>query len=107
MANDVVYENSSYRLRAGAPMSKGEQGAGDFYVHTFMAECTKIENYLYTENLPGSEEFRGQGGMFTSASFSRLADKSGTVFAGTKNCSPHYIEEDDINNVECGRCEGV
>lgn len=106
MASDVVYNNYSYRLRAGAPMSKGEQGAGDFYVHTFMAECSRIDNYLYTETLPGSEEFRGQGGNFTSASFNRLSDRSGTVFAGTMTCSPNYIEEDDINNVSCDNCGG-
>lgn len=97
MANDVVYQNETYKLRAGAPMSKGEQGAGDFYVHTFMAERTQVDNYLYTETLPGSEEFRGQGGNFTSASFNRLADRSGTVFAGTVNHSPVYVEEDEIN----------
>ena len=76
-------------------MSKGEQGAGAFYVHTFMAEKTQNDTYLYTEYLPESEDFRGQFGEFTSGSFNRLNDRSGSVFSGKTTFSPEFVEEDE------------
>lgn len=96
MANDVTYEGKTYKLRAGAPMSKGKQGAGDFFVHTFMAEESDFTVYAYTENLPKSEDFRGQGGDLISANFSRLSDVGGNSFSGKTIKSPIYIEEVDI-----------
>lgn len=94
---DIVYTTNQYRLRAGAPMSKGEQGAGDFYVHTFMAEITRVDSYMYTTSLPESTEFRGQGGDFISASFNRLTDRSGQVFSGKVTYSPGYVEENELS----------
>jgi len=95
--NDIIYTTSQYRLRAGAPMSKGDQGEGDFYVHTFMAEITQVDSYMYTTSLPESTEFRGQGGNFISASFNRLTDRSGQVFSGKAMYSPSYVEEDELS----------
>lgn len=96
MAQDVVYEGKTYRLRAGAPMSKGRQGAGDFYVHTFMGEEINFKIYAYTETLPRSEEFRGQGGNLISGNFSRLSVKGGGAFSGKTTDNPIFIEEVDI-----------
>ena len=94
--DDVVYTSKQYRLRAGAPMSKGDQGGGSFYVHTFMAEMTNVDNYMYTTNLPESTEFRGQGGGFMSASFSRITDREGDAFSGKVVHRPSYVEESSL-----------
>lgn len=94
--DDIIYTSSQYRLRAGAPMSKGDQGEGDFYVHTFMAEITRVDSYMYTTSLPESTEFRGQGGSFISASFNRLTDRSGHVFSGKVMHNPEYVEENEL-----------
>ena len=91
--DDVVYTSNQYRLRAGAPMSKGDQGSGGFYVHTFMAEMTEVDNYMYTTNLPDSDEFRGQGGSFINASFNRITDREGDAFSGKITHNPTYVEE--------------
>lgn len=93
----VKYVGDSYKLRTGAPMSRGLQGAGDFYIHTFMAEKSQIDNYLYTEHLPESQDFRGQFGDFMSANFSRLNDRSGSVFSGKIVHNPDFVDEDSIN----------
>lgn len=93
MSNDVVYTGQTYKLRSGAPMSKGAQGAGEFYLHTFMAERNDVDNYLYTESLPDSDAFRGQGGNYMSANFSRLNDRSGTAFSGKVIHNPDFVSE--------------
>lgn len=100
---ETKYTGYQYRLRAGSPMSMGEQGAGNFYVHTFMAEQNKIDVYTYIDYLPSSTEFRGQvagledrDNSYISAQFSRLQDKSGTVFSGKVVYNPTYIEEDSL-----------
>lgn len=94
--HDVVYTSRQYRLRAGSPMSKGDQGGGGFYVHTFMAELTEVDNYMYTTDLPESTEFRGQGGSFMSASFNRLTDREGDAFSGQITHRPTYVEETNL-----------
>jgi len=96
MADNVTYEGKTYKLRAGAPMSKGKQGAGDFFVHTFMAEENEFTIYAYTEDLPFSSDFRGQAGDLISGNFTRLANVGGNSFSGKTVNSPIYIEEIDI-----------
>ena len=93
MANDVTIDGEQYRLRASKPIPIS---TGDFVIHTFMAEKNKIINYLVTDTLPGSDQFRGQGGTddYISASFSRLPDVAGDKFQGRIVVSPEYIEED-------------
>lgn len=98
---ETKYTGYQYKLRAGSPMSMGEQGAGNFFVHTFMAEQTKVDVYTYIDQLPSSTEFRGQiAGLtnrddsYISASFNRLQDRSGSVFAGTVVYNPTYLDED-------------
>ena len=89
-----VYEGEQYRLRAGSPMPTMR---GGFVIHTFMAEVSKIYSFLCTENLPGSEQFRGQGGSgnYTSANFSRLNITGGNTFQGkiVEPASPQYVDE--------------
>ena len=97
MADDVSYTGERYTLRAGAPMSVGDPGSGTFVVHTFMAEKYDVLLYTYTENLPRSNEFRGQGGDFYSARFSRLNAICGDSFSGETVNNPTYVDEDDIN----------
>jgi hypothetical protein len=86
-----VFTGQQYRLRAGAPMPVMN---GGFVIHTFMAELSQVDSYLCTEELPGSHEFRGQGGNYISASFSRLNVRGGDKFQGKIIHSPSYIEED-------------
>jgi hypothetical protein len=96
---DTYYWDYQYKLRYGAPMPVS---IGGFKLHTFMAEKSIVRSYTCTENLPGSEEFRGQGGTenggLISASFSRLEVAGGAYFQGKKVFAPEYIEEDtDLN----------
>lgn len=87
---DVKITGKTYRLRAGAPMPVG---GSTFILQTFMGEESEVVTYLYTESLPGSEDFRGQGGDLVSASFSRLLDVSGDAFTGNTVENPVFVEE--------------
>ncbi len=89
MAN-VTVTGKTYRLRAGAPMPVG---GSSFVLQTFMGEESKVVNYLFTETLPGSNEFRGQGGDLMSGSFSRLLDVGGESFTGSTVENPEFVEE--------------
>jgi hypothetical protein len=89
-----AYDIKQYRLRASSPMpvAEGSYG-GEFVLHTFMAEVSYVDIYECTEYLPGSSQFRGQGGGLMSASFSRLGDRSGNVFQGRAVHAPEYVDE--------------
>jgi len=87
---DVVITGTTYKLRAGSPMPVGGSA---FILQTFMGEESKVTTYLYTESLPGSEEFRGQGGDLVSGSFTRMLDVSGDVFSGNTVNDPTFVEE--------------
>ena len=89
----ISYRGEQYRLRSGAPMPIGNRR---FILHTFMAEKNDIDLIVYTETLPGSEQFRGQGGNYMSASFSRLADIGGRSFSGKIVHEIEYVDEDAI-----------
>lgn len=88
------YTGRVYRLRAGSPMPTSTPGR--FVLHTFMAEVSDIDIISCTENLPGSEQFRGQGGNLMSANFSRVNAKGGDVFSGKIVYEPEYVDEDSI-----------
>jgi hypothetical protein len=92
---DQFYTGTQYKLRAGGPMPTE---GGRFVLHTFMAEESQVDNYICTESLPGSEEFRGQGkgGDLVSASFTRLGILGGTTFQGKKVHNPKFIDEDGL-----------
>ena len=96
MAQDVSYAGERYQLRAGSPMSVGDPGTGTFVVHTFMAEKYDVLLYTYIETLPKSNEFRGQGGDFYNARFSRLNVACGNAFSGETVDNPTYVDEDNI-----------
>lgn len=91
---ETVYTGQTYRLRAGSPMPT--MTGGRFVLHTFMAEKSDIDIVVCTESLPGSGDFRGQGGNLMSANFSRVNAKGGNVFSGKIVYEPEYVDEDDI-----------
>jgi len=91
---EKTYKSVQYRLRAGSPMPTKD--AGRFVLHTFMAEKTEVDIVACTSSLPGSSDFRGQGGDYTSANFSRLGVKGGNVFSGKKMYQPTFVEEEEI-----------
>ena len=93
MGTEIMITGETYKLRAGSPMPIG---TGDFRTHTFMAERTQVDTYLYTNSLKGSEEFRGQGGNYISANFSRILDKGGESFQGSVQHNPEYVEETEV-----------
>lgn len=93
MAN-TVYKSEQYRLRAGSPMPTAD--AGRFVLHTFKAEKSSVDIIACTESLPGSSQFRGQGGDMLSANFSRLNVKDGRTFTGKIVYSPKFVDEDEI-----------
>lgn len=90
---EVKFTDYQYRLRAGAPMPTSR---GQFVMHTFMAEKSQIDVYAYTTTIVGSSSFRGQGGSYMSASYSRLLDESGDIFQGKVVHEPTYISEMDL-----------
>ena len=90
---DIVVTGETYKLRAGSPMPVS---TGSFILHTFMAERSQVDSYLYTNDLKASDEFRGQGGTYVSARFSRLLDKGGESFSGSVTHNPEYTDEDDL-----------
>ena len=92
-----VYIGYQFRVRAGTAMPV--EGVGNFKWHTFMAEKYLIENYLCTQDLPASSDFRGQGGELFSASFRRISDTTGTLFSGKKVYNPEIIDEDDYSAI--------
>lgn len=91
--SDVMSTGRIYRLRAGSPMPIA---GGNFVVHTFMAEESKVDVYMCTTSLPSSNEFRGQGGNLVSASFSRLETRDGDTFSGKVVHNPVFVEEGAI-----------
>ena len=91
---EKTYTIYTYRLRAGSPMPTASPGS--FVTHTFMAEKGETTMYACTESLPGSREFRGQGGNYMSANFSRLNVKGGTLFTGKIINEPEFVDEDNI-----------
>ena len=90
MATNIVVTGKTYTLRSGAPMPVG---GSSFILQTFMGEESEVFNYLYTETLPDSSEFRGQGGDYISGSFNRLQNKGGDSYAGRLVENPKYVEE--------------
>jgi len=64
------YSGKQYRLRAGSPMPT--RHLGNFVIHTFYGQAETLTSEPCTPNLLSSNEFKGQGGQYTSANFSRL-----------------------------------
>ncbi len=89
----VSYTGSQYKLRAGPPMPIV---SGGFKLHTFMAEVVTVVTQPCVESLPGSEQFRGQGGSYISANFSRLNIKGGNTFQGRIVKDLTYVDEGSV-----------
>lgn len=96
MGQEILIEQTTYKLRAGSPMPTG---IGSFVTHTFKAEETKVDMYLYTNNLKGSNQFRGQDGSegYVSANFTRLLDVGGESFQGSVKHSPEIVPESSLS----------
>lgn len=98
MLDDFIGEIITYRLRASNPMPVS---GGDFVLHTFGAEKIIVEIYDCVESLPSSEDFVGQGGTYTSASFSKINTGDGEYFKGKMTYTDGYpdnflIDEDQL-----------
>jgi len=92
--NPVFIEGLRYRLRAGAPLNRDPRPlTDDFVIHTFMAECIRVEMFQYTNHLDSSSDFRAQGGELISAQYKRLEVSTGNAFSGQRVYSPDYIDE--------------
>lgn len=103
MAADIKYPVYQYRVRAGTPMPVGA-GSGEFVWHTFFAEKSLVDVYLYTEKLLKSSQFRGQGGDLMSASFSRLPAAGGNAYQGKVVYEPDFVDETSFG--DSGGTEG-
>ena len=79
-----------YRLRAGSPMPVSTKG--NFVLHSVMALLSNVYIDQCAASLPQSTDFRGQGGDYMSASFSRLS-LSEERFKGKINDSGRYVDE--------------
>ena len=95
MANQP-YIGETYRVRAATPMAVTDR-TGYFVWHTFMAERSRMFIWdCYVGVLPASSQFRGQGGDFMTAQFSRLNAVGGEAFQGRITEKPTYVEEDQF-----------
>lgn len=90
------FEGDEYRLRAGAPMPVGA-GGGRFILQTFGVDHYKITIQPTTKEILSSSDFRGQGGSYVSANYTRLQDKSGEMFSGRLVKSPIFESESSVD----------
>lgn len=98
MTDEVKTSEYTYRLRASSPMPLGN---GAFLLQGFGGEYAETINYVYTEYLPRSEDFRGNDhigntGTYISANFSRIQDKNAESFQGKVNDDYEFIDEEFI-----------
>ena len=87
-----------YRMRAGNPMPAT---VNRFFYQTFMAEKIQIDVYeaKKAKDLLVTDDFRGRGGNFISASYNQLPYKDldgDKVFSATEEHIPEFIEEEEV-----------
>ena len=87
----AFYSSYSYRLRAGSPMPTSD--SGNFVLHSFMAEGQDLSNDTCANSLLNSGSFRGQGGAFVSANYTRIVSSGKKVYRSSEVESRVYIEE--------------
>jgi hypothetical protein len=92
---EVSFRGQQYRLRAGTPMPTMQ--AGRFVYHTFMAEVSDVDFISCTDTLPGSEEFRGQGGNLCRLTFHGSILKVETCLV-VRRCTPRLMWMRMISN---------
>jgi hypothetical protein len=85
------YEGYSYRLRAGSPMPTSNSGY--FVLHSFMAEGQDLLTDTCAKTVLTSSEFRGQGGSFVSANYTRIVTSGEKIYRASEAQGPNYIEE--------------
>lgn len=85
------YSGYSYRLRAGSPMPTSD--VGNFVLHSFMAEGQDLFNDTCANSLLSSGSFRGQGGPFVSANYTRIVSSGEKIYRASESESSIYIEE--------------
>lgn len=90
MSDVVSYSTNTYRLRCGAPMPLS---GGNFVLHTFMAEKSRVDVAICVSSIPSSSDFRGQGGNLMSASYTKLKGRSSGLFQGSKTHQPTFVPE--------------
>ena len=66
----ATYTGEQYRLRAGSPMPTSTPSR--FVLQSFMASVQETDIETCITDIKSSSSFRGQGGGFMSASYSRL-----------------------------------
>jgi len=79
-----------YRLRAGSPMPTSQRG--EFVLHSFMAARNTVNIQSCIETIKKSGDFQGQGGTFTSASYSRIPI-SEERYKGKESTSERFVSE--------------
>lgn len=87
-----TYKGYQYRLRAGSPMPTSS--SGEFVIHSFMAEEQVTNIDTCASRVLRSSDFRGQGGSFYSASYSRLAIVEDR-YRASEVYNPRFREEID------------
>lgn len=96
---DVFTETFVYRLRTAGLVPGGQAGGGEFVLQTFGAE--KITNRIWPSKiiLLESDDMKGLGGEYVSASFqgSNYKTEEGEFsFSGQAQLPPDFIDESEI-----------
>jgi len=86
-----TYSGKHYRLRASSPIPISS--SNQFVLHSFMAELKVTDIDTCTSSALSSSQFRGQGGSYTSASYSRLPLAGGDLFREELSGNELYVEE--------------
>lgn len=86
-----IYDGYHYRLRAGSPMPTADRGS--FVLHSFMAEGQDQSTNTCATKLLTSSDFRGQGGSFISANYTRIVASGEAVYRASESIGIKYIEE--------------
>mgnify|MGYP001769035415 CR=1 FL=1 len=87
----TIYTGYSYRLRAGSPMPIATPG--EFVIHSFMAEYHIQDTDTCATRLLASTAFRGQGGGYSAANYSRIVSAGEPVYNASESLNFKYIEE--------------
>ncbi len=99
---DAFIEALSYRLRTSGVVPGGPAGGGDFILQTFGAEKVTTRAWPSKTILLESDDMRGLGGDYVSASFqgSNLKTEDGNFsFSGQAQLPPDFIDENEIPGV--------
>lgn len=85
------YVGYFYRLRGGQPMPVSR--AGEFVLHSFMAEKHEQDSDTCATNFLRSSAFRGQGGTYSAANYTRLVAAGDPIYSASETHNFKYVEE--------------